>query len=126
MAGPTAWSTSCHWSVPCSNCNEGSPGGGRGDQARGPTPTAPQQQLVREGLAMASYALASGRLLAPQVAEVLQDHLLGCRASSVASNVPFTQTVSDLTWAHGQLTRLVAPAAPRAVLLLAPEPAGQG
>jgi hypothetical protein len=75
---------------------------------------------------MASYALASGKPLAPRIAEVLQDHLLGYQASSAADREHLASTVGDLTWAHGELSRLVAPAAPRAVLLLAPEPAGEG
>jgi hypothetical protein len=75
---------------------------------------------------MASYALASGKTVAPQVAEVLQDYLLGYHATSAADGGPVAHTVGALTWAHCQLSRLVAPAAPRAVLLLAPEPAGEG
>jgi hypothetical protein len=69
--------------------------------------------LVREATAMSSYALASGKHLTKSVAQILQN------AQQAAQPVD----IGQLSWAHAELTRLVAPAAPRAVLLLA-DPAG--
>jgi hypothetical protein len=90
-----------------------------------PTRTPLEEQLVREALAMAGYALASGKALPPRVAETLQDSLLACNPDIAPDSERTASTVRELTWAHAQLTQLVAPAAPRAVLLLAPPPGGE-
>jgi len=77
---------------------------------------------------MASYALASGKTLPVEVVEVLQCSLIASAqfATSVASCTDRCAEVGALSWAHAELTRLVAPAAPRAVLLLAEQPRGGG
>jgi hypothetical protein len=76
-------------------------------------------QLVREATAMASYALSSGRQLPPTVVTVLQNSQLATGAGRDASDPDSGVDVEALSWAHSELTRLVAPDAPRAVLLLA-------
>ncbi len=93
-----------------------------------PARTPLEEQLVREALAMASYALASGKTLPVEVVEVLQCSLIASAqfATSVASCTDRCAEVGALSWAHAELTRLVAPAAPRAVLLLAEQPRGGG
>jgi len=63
---------------------------------------------------MASYALASGHQVPVAVVQILQDAQLASDPRSVSG-----VDVPALSWAHSELTRLVAPAAPRAVLLLA-------
>jgi hypothetical protein len=70
---------------------------------------------------MASYALASGHQVPVAVVQILQDSQLASNPRSVA-----IIDVAALSWAHGELTRLVAPAAPRAVLLLAEQPSSRG
>ena len=74
---------------------------------------------------MASYALASGKELPISVVNILQDAQL-----AVGPNNGDARTgeidVAALSWVHAELTRIVAPAAPRAVLLLAEQPGTRG
>ncbi len=83
-----------------------------------------EDQLVRESTAMASYALASGKHLPNAVVQILQTSQ-AATASVDGSMAMASIDVGALSWAHAELTRLVAPAAPRAVLLLAEQP-GRG
>jgi hypothetical protein len=80
--------------------------------------TALEDQLVREATAMGSYALASGKHLPKSVAQILQN---AQQAAQPNNELELSRAVDvgELSWAHAELTRLVAPAAPRAVLLLA-------
>jgi hypothetical protein len=87
-----------------------------------PARTPLEEQLIREALAMAGYALASGKALPRRVAEIVQDALMACDPVVGRDGDPDISPVGALTWAHAELTQLVAPAAPRAVLLLAPPP----
>ena len=75
-------------------------------------------QLIRETTAMASYALASGKHLRPDVAEIVRSSQMASQPANQATSVTAIDARA-LTWAHAQLTHLVAPAALRAVLLLA-------
>ncbi len=84
-----------------------------------PTRTPLADQLVREATAMASYALSSGRQLPPTVVAVLQNSQVATASPKDPSDLDASIDVEALSWAHAELTRLVAPAAPRAVLLLA-------
>jgi hypothetical protein len=84
-----------------------------------------EDQLIRESTAMASYALASGKHLPPRVAEILQSAQLSRQLASDSASVGSVDSPA-LSWAHAQLTRLVAPAAPRAVLLLAEQSGNRG
>jgi hypothetical protein len=84
-----------------------------------------EDQLIRESTAMASYALASGKHLPPRVAEILQSAQLARQLAPDSVSVAAVDPPA-LTWAHAQLTRLVAPAAPRAVLLLAEQSGHRG
>jgi hypothetical protein len=84
-----------------------------------------EEQLIREALAMAGFALASGKALPPRVAEILQESLLGCDSAAAPEGERNVSAIGALSWAHAELTQLVAPAAPRAVLLLAPPPGGE-
>jgi hypothetical protein len=84
-----------------------------------------EEQLVREATAMASYALASGKVLPVSVVQILQASLLASEPANEPGSVCGID-VGALSWAHAQLTRLVAPAAPRAVLLLADQPGSRG
>lgn len=71
-----------------------------------------REQLLHECVAMVKYALASGmRLPAAAVAAVDQGRAAGADASDVAA----------LTRAHDQLAKLVAPATPRALMLMGDE-----
>jgi hypothetical protein len=80
-----------------------------------------ETQLVREATAMASYALASGKQLPVAVVQILQTSQIAMEPANGTAAMG-TVDVGGLSWAHGELTRLVAPAAPRAVLLLAEQP----
>jgi len=80
-----------------------------------------ETQLVREATAMASYALASGKQLPVAVVQILQTSQIAMEPANGTAAMG-TVDVGALSWAHGELTRLVAPAAPRAVLLLAEQP----
>lgn len=70
------------------------------------------QQLNEECQAMARYALASGLQVAPATSVVLQR----CEAGEIA-----VDDIQSLTSIHGQLSKLIAPATPRAILLLSKE-----
>jgi hypothetical protein len=90
-----------------------------------PTITPLEDQLLREATAMASYALASGKHVPAAVVRVLQSSLLASQSAAEPVNAGSID-IAALNWAHAQLTRLVTPAAPRAVLLLAEPPGGRG
>ncbi len=81
-----------------------------------PARTPLEEQLVREALAMASYALASGKTLPVEVVEVLQCSLIASAqfATSVASCTDRCAEVGALSWrtqsSHGSL--LPRPRAP--------------
>src|SRR6266508_926283 len=81
-----------------------------------PAHTPLEEQLVREALAMASYALASGKTLPVDVVEVLQCSLIASAqfATSVASCTDRCAEVGALSWrtqsSHGSL--LPRPRAP--------------
>lgn len=71
-----------------------------------------REQLLHECVAMVKYALASGmRVPAAAVTTVDQGRAAGADASDVAA----------LTRVHDQLSKLVAPATPRALLLMGDE-----
>src|SRR5262245_16260054 len=86
-----------------------------------PIRTPLEDQLVREATAMASYALASGKEVPVAVVQILQAAQLANDPRSAAS-----VDVPALSLAHSELTRLVAPAAPRAVLILADQRTSRG
>lgn len=70
-----------------------------------------REQMLHEGLAMAKYALASGMRVPPQAAATLE----------LARGAPDTVDVAALARVHEQLGKLVAPATPRALLLMGDE-----
>jgi hypothetical protein len=70
-----------------------------------------REQLVHESLAMAQYALASGMRVPPAAAVTLEQARASADGASVAAMVRV----------HDQLSKLVAPATPRALLLLGPD-----
>jgi len=72
-----------------------------------------REQLIHECSAMARYALASGMSVPPHVMVAIET------ARSTPSSQPLD--MSALTRAHVQLSRLVAPATPRALLLMGDE-----
>lgn len=80
-----------------------------------PTPFALRQQMLDECVAMARYALASGMPVTPSMAESID---------SAAANLNEPSTLAQLVKAHGQLSRLVAPATPRALLAMGAEHGG--
>jgi hypothetical protein len=69
-----------------------------------------REQLMLECSAMARYALASGMVVPPQLMGIFDK----ARVES-AADVP---DMASLTRTHAQFTRLVAPATPRALLLM--------
>src|SRR5215207_6829033 len=90
--------------------------------------TALEEQLLREATAMASYALASGKPVGPSIVDAVHAALAAhganadngtCRDGTTAEHHTYTHDIAALTRAHAQLTLIGAPAAPRAVLLLA-------
>jgi len=101
-----------------------------------------QGQLLRECLAMARYALAAGKTLPAAVAQTIEDAASQQPAGSEASDVSGPEAeeaagpspavgpgvaaqetphpgIQKLAAAHGRLSQIVAPATPRAILLLA-------
>ncbi len=80
-----------------------------------PAPGALRQQMLDECVAMARYALASGMPVTPSVADSID---------SAAANLDEPATLAQLVKAHGQLSRLVAPATPRALLAMGAEHGG--
>lgn len=72
-----------------------------------------RDQLVRESTAMVQYALAGGMQLPPAIALALEQ----ARAAPEGT----VADVATITKVHDQLSRLVAPATPRALMLMGPE-----
>ena len=77
-----------------------------------------RDQLMQESIAMAQYALASGMNVSPAAAATLE------RARAASAEAPVD--IAAMVKVHDQLFKLVAPATPRALLLLGPDhvPAG--
>ena len=73
-----------------------------------------REQLLHESLAMAQHALASGMHVPPAAATTLEQ----ARAASGGTDV------AALVKVHDQLSKLVAPATPRALLLMGPDHGG--
>jgi hypothetical protein len=73
------------------------------------------EQLLHESLAMAQYALASGMSVPPSVVAMLE-----LERATPGTDVPAVAKV------HAQLSRLVLPATPRALLLLGPDHGANG
>jgi len=76
-------------------------------------PAAMREQLLHECVAMARYALASGMPVPATAADAIE------KARFVDSNEPLN--MGPVVKAHDQLSRLVAPATPRALLALGEE-----
>lgn len=76
-----------------------------------PVSTGVREQLVHECTAMARYALASGMPLPAALADTVER----------AASAPAGGDVAPIARAHAQLSRLVAPATPRALLLMGDE-----
>lgn len=75
------------------------------------------EQLNEECQAMVRYALASGLQVPPGATTVL---------SHCEQDKAQVEDIQNLTTIHGQLSQLIAPATPRAILLLAREKARKG
>jgi hypothetical protein len=71
------------------------------------------EQLVHESVAMAQYALASGMRFPPGAAATLEQ-----ARTATGAAVP---DISAIVRVHDQLSKVVAPATPRALLLLGPD-----
>ncbi|HVG44472.1 MAG TPA: hypothetical protein VM890_07070 [Longimicrobium sp.] len=76
-----------------------------------------REQLVHESVAMAQYALASGMRVPAAAAATLEQ----ARASTDGA-----ADVAAMVRVHDQLSKLVAPATPRALLLMGPDHGGAG
>jgi len=74
-----------------------------------------REQVWHECVAMASHAYASGLAVPGPVASAI-DRVTSFDAGD--DLVP-SRDLETLTWAHGQLVQLIAPASPRTILLLA-------
>jgi hypothetical protein len=72
--------------------------------------TSLREQLLHESVAMAQYALASGMRVPPSAAATLEQ-------ARTDAAMPVTAIVK----VHDQLSKVVAPATPRALLLLGPD-----
>jgi len=72
-----------------------------------------REQLVHESVSMAQYALASGMNVSPATVATLEQ----------ARNAPADSSadIAAIVKVHDQLSRLVSPATPRALLLLGPD-----
>jgi hypothetical protein len=77
-----------------------------------------REQLVHESLAMAQYALASGMNVSPAAAATLE------QARATPADAPID--IAAIVKVHDQLSKLVSPATPRALLLLGPDHAAAG
>ena len=74
-----------------------------------------REQVWRECVAMASYAYASGLVVPGPVASAIDGE-----PSSDGGDGPLPERdLETLSWVHGQLVQIIAPASPRTVLLLA-------
>jgi hypothetical protein len=74
-----------------------------------------REQVWRECVAMASHAYASGLAVPGPVASAIDG---GPSSDGRDEPVP-DRDLETLSWAHGQLVKIIAPASPRTVLLLA-------
>ncbi|MFL5385527.1 MAG: hypothetical protein ACJ8GN_23660 [Longimicrobiaceae bacterium] len=81
--------------------------------SRVPVNLSVRDQLVRESIAMAQYALAAGMQVSPAAAITLE------QARTAPEGT--TADIGAITKVHDQLTRLVAPATPRALMLMGSE-----
>jgi hypothetical protein len=72
-----------------------------------------REQLVHESIAMAQYALASGKQVSAAAAATLEQ-------ARTAPSDP-SADVAAIVKVHDQLSKLVAPATPRALLLMGPD-----
>ena len=72
-----------------------------------------REQLVHESVAMAQYALASGMIVPPASIATLEQ----ARAAPAETS----SDIAAIVKVHDQLSKLVAPATPRALLLLGPD-----
>lgn len=72
-----------------------------------------REQLVRESIAMAQYALAAGKQITSATAATLEQ----ARAAPEGT----TSDIAAITRVHDQLSKLVAPATPRALMLMGDE-----
>jgi len=72
-----------------------------------------RDQLVQESVAMAQYALAAGKQVPPAVVTTLE------QARTAPDDA--SSDVAAIVKVHDQLARLVAPATPRALLLMGPD-----
>jgi len=77
-----------------------------------------REQLVNESIAMAQFALASGKNVSAATLTTLEQ----------ARTVPGEPSadVSAIARVHGQLSKLVAPATPRALMLMGPDQGKRG
>ncbi|HEV7589794.1 MAG TPA: hypothetical protein VGO40_16895 [Longimicrobium sp.] len=83
--------------------------------AKHPLPAAlgVREQLVHESVAMAQYALASGMNVSPATVATLEQ--------SRAAPADAPGDIAAIVKVHDQLSKLVSPATPRALLLLGPD-----
>ena len=81
--------------------------------ARSSPPIGVRDQLVQESIAMAQYALASGKQITSAAAATLEQ-------ARVAPAGTLTD-IAAITRVHDQLSKLVAPATPRALMLMGSE-----
>jgi hypothetical protein len=77
-----------------------------------------REQLVHECIAMTQYALASGKHVPPAVATAVE------QARTTPADP--TSDVGAITKVHDQLCKLVAPATPRALLLMGADHGAKG
>lgn len=79
-----------------------------------------QQQLLHECAEMANYALSTGRSIPASVLESLQATALAAELPESSGRPPSLRPdeVARLSAAHGQLSRLIAPATPQALILM--------
>jgi len=81
-----------------------------------------REQMLHECVAMARYALASGMRVPPAAAATLEQERLTIPATPAEA----AADVAALARVHDQLSRLVAPATPRTLMLMGPDHAGAG
>jgi hypothetical protein len=74
-----------------------------------------RSQILREAEEMAEYAFASGKRVPPMIAEIVHRARLETPADPKA---PPPDDIKRLSVAHEQLAKIVAPATPRALVLL--------
>lgn len=83
-----------------------------------PAPVTLREQLVHESVAMAQYALASGMRIPPAAAATLEQARTAPHGAG--------PDVAAIVKVHDQLSKVVAPATPRALLLMGPDHGGGG